>query len=229
MSRATLIFFMISICSCKHSFLVLPWFLFSYSTSVYWSCIISLPHPSFSLQLFCRFGFIRSSLRAWPNNMGVDVRPSVRPSVAKIMIFKFYLLRHFSSDLEFDCSIWISGTISKFWSGRIFDIRFRFRVTWLQSWQKMRKWRFSKSISSYISQAILNLIVAYESMGQYLNLVGPDFRYSLSFSCPVTKLSSRGDVLGYWLNRMSYKKKLQSCLTNLWRQHNFQNAFLAST
>ena len=34
--------------------------------------------------------------------------------------------------------------------------------------------------------AILNLIVAYESMGQYLNLVGTDFRYSLLFSCHVT-------------------------------------------
>ena len=33
----------------------------------------------------------------------------------------------------------------------------------------LRKWRFSNSISSAISQAILNLIVAYESMGQFLN------------------------------------------------------------
>ena len=49
---------------------------------------------------------------------------------------------------------------------------------------KMRKWRFSNSISSAISQAILNLIVAYESMGQYLNFDQADFRYSLS--CHVT-------------------------------------------
>ena len=48
------------------------------------------------------------------------------------------------------------------------------------------KMTISKSISSYISQAILNLIVAYESMGQYLNLVGTDFRNSLSFSSHVT-------------------------------------------
>ena len=40
---------------------------------------------------------------------------------------------------------------------------------------KLRKWRFSNSISSAISQAILNLIVAYESMGQYLNLVRAGF------------------------------------------------------
>ena len=51
---------------------------------------------------------------------------------------------------------------------------------------KLQKWCFSNSISSAISQAILNLIVAYESMGQYLNLVGTDFRISLSFSRHVT-------------------------------------------
>ena len=34
--------------------------------------------------------------------------------VVKMTIFKLYLLLHFSSDLEFDCSILIYGTISKF-------------------------------------------------------------------------------------------------------------------
>ncbi len=106
--------------------------------------------------------------------------------VAKMTIFKFYLLRHFSSDLEFDCSIWIYGTISKFGRAGFSIFAFVLVSRDFKVGKKMRKWRFSKSISSYISQAILNLIVAYESMGQYLNLVGTDFRISLSFSRHVT-------------------------------------------
>ena len=44
-----------------------------------------------------------------------------------------------------------------------------------------RKWPFSKSISSAIDDAMLNLIDDYYTMGQYLNLIGPLFSFSLSF------------------------------------------------
>ena len=46
---------------------------------------------------------------------------------------------------------------------------------------KCEIWRFSKSISSAIYGPRSGLILDYESMGQYLNSIGPDFWISVSF------------------------------------------------
>ena len=42
--------------------------------------------------------------------------------------------------------------------------------------------RFSKSISSAIYRSKSGLIIHYDSVGQYLKSIGPDFRISVSFS-----------------------------------------------
>ena len=53
------------------------------------------------------------------------------------------------------------------------------KVTWPL---KLRKWRFSKSISSAIFDPIWKVITVLETRGQYLNSLRPDFWISLSFS-----------------------------------------------
>ena len=47
--------------------------------------------------------------------------------------------------------------------------------------QSCQIWQYSKSISSIIYCRRLVLIMEYESMWHYLNLIGPDFSISVSF------------------------------------------------
>ena len=94
---------------------------------------------------------------------------------------------------------------------------------------KSRKWPFSKSISSAIYGPRLNLIMDYESMGQYLNLIGPDFLFSLSFSTYErlkvteiaflhqffkrvfsTKENRRVKLLYHWIEQRMYNQKRTS-------------------
>ena len=59
------------------------------------------------------------------------------------------------------------------------DMTFKVKVTGPSN---LRKWPKSKSISSAICGGILNINDDYDSTGQYLNFVEPDFSLSLSFS-----------------------------------------------
>ena len=66
---------------------------------------------------------------------------------------------------------------------------------------KLRKRPFSKSISSAIYGPRSGLIMDYESMGQYLKSVGPDFGISVSFSKYWTsKFTQNAVLVRFWLS-----------------------------